>query len=284
MLQEKIYTVSTTPYLKQVTVITDTDIRPKGCVIYFHGGGLLYGDRDDLPQLHKELFTQAGYAVWACDYPLAPASILPEIMESTLDSIRDYAEHAAERLGEKVPYFLFGRSAGAYLALMTAASEGLAMKPSGVISFYGYGFFLDNWFMEPDPWYQKLPKVPASILDHVSKEKHVSGALDPYYSLYVYARQTGAWKDLIYQGRDKFFYLDYTLRLKDSLGAPLFALHNTGDPDIPFGEFTELCAKYPPKDRFIVAGDEHDFDRNESNPVVRMAFARMLAFMDSCLA
>ena len=121
MLSEKVITVTRSPYTKRVTLITDTNVRPKAAVVYFHGGGLLYGSRADLPKLHKETLTRAGYAIWACDYPLAPACHLREIMEAINESIAWYCEHGAEHLGHPLPYFLWGRSAGAYLALLAGA-------------------------------------------------------------------------------------------------------------------------------------------------------------------
>lgn len=41
-------------------------------IIYFHGGGLIWGDRDDLPQAYIDLFLKAGYHLLTVDYPLAP--------------------------------------------------------------------------------------------------------------------------------------------------------------------------------------------------------------------
>ena len=283
MLSEKVITVTRSPYTKRVTLITDTNVRPKAAVVYFHGGGLLYGSRADLPKLHKETLTRAGYAIWACDYPLAPACHLPEIMEAINESIAWYCEHGAEHLGHPLPYFLWGRSAGAYLALLAGAENDLPRFPAGIVSFYGYGFLCDNWFMMPSAHYKALPAVGEDCLENIPAEPHATGDLSTHYSVYVYARQQGLWKDLIYEGRDKFFYLNYTLRLKDTLMAPLFAVHSMGDPDVPYDEFTELCAKYNPT-RFIVAGNEHDFDRNEGDPVTGTVLQKMTAFMDKCLA
>ena len=58
-------------------------------VFYLHGGGLLYGERDDLPLPYIELLTKAGYTVIAADYPLAPESALPDIMAAITATFRE---------------------------------------------------------------------------------------------------------------------------------------------------------------------------------------------------
>lgn len=37
-------------YPKYATVYSEKDTDAKACILYFHGGGLLYGSREDLPQ------------------------------------------------------------------------------------------------------------------------------------------------------------------------------------------------------------------------------------------
>ena len=124
---------------------------------------------------------------------------------------------------------------------------------------------------------RQLPKVPESALCVIPEGIHADGDLDTHYSVYVYARQQGNWIDLFYEGREKFFYLDYTLRACDKLPCPLFCAHSTGDTDVPFSEFTELSNKYHAK-RFIVSGTEHDFDRDTENPFTQKVLDETVAF------
>ena len=116
----------------------------------------------------------------------------------------------------------------------------------------------------------------------IPEDIHADGDLDTHYSVYVYARQQGNWIDLFYEGREKFFYLDYTLRACDKLPCPLFCAHSTGDTDVPFSEFTELSNKYHAK-RFIVSGTEHDFDRDTENPFTQKVLDETVAFIEKCL-
>lgn len=241
----------------------DDNIEPKANLIYLHGGGLLYGSNQDLPQRHLEQFTQAGLQIIAINYPLAPNAQVEEILNSVLGSLKcvQNAPHFSA-----LPYFLFGRSAGAYLALLTAAKlcqQTEIAKPQGVISYYGYGFLTDGWFDSPNPHYLKLPLVSESTFQSLIATPSQEAELNTHFSAYIYARQTGKWKSLIYQGRDKFFYLDYSLRLAE-LKLPIFAAHATNDPDVPFAEFQALCDKFNPT-RFVIAADLHDFDRDEQS-------------------
>lgn len=283
MLKTNIYTIQTEPFLKQATIYTDDETAPKAAILYFHGGGLLYGRREDLPSKHLEKFTTSGYAVIAFDYPLAPAAHLEEIMNDVVSSINDYAQNGVSYIGAQLPYFLLGRSSGAYLILIAGAKYSLHTTPAGILSYYGYGFLCDQWYDTPSKFYKKLPALPESCLDLPPKEIHTVGPLDTHYSVYVYARQTGRWKELIYEGREKFFLLNYSLRVDAKLPCPLFAAHCTGDTDVPYAEFVELCNLFRPK-RFITPQKMHDFDRQEDHPDTEKLLNQSIEFMNSKLS
>ena len=55
--------------------------------------------------------------------------------------------------------------------------------------------------------------------------------------------------------------------------------HSTGDTDVPYSEFLELCNRYHAK-RFIAATDVHDFDRDEDSPFTNRLLEATLAFME----
>ena len=269
-------------YDKHVTVYRDTDVSPRACLFYFHGGGLLYGVRTDLPDMHIQQLTQAGYIIAAFDYPLAPAVKLDAILADVCASINDFHADMPTQLGCELPYVLWGRSSGAYLCLLAAAKGKLNCKPAAILSYYGYGFLCDHWYETPSAHYCSLPAVDASCMEGCGDRIHAEGNLDTHYMYYVYARQTGSWKSLIYEGRDKFFYLNNTLRTCDKLPCPLLCAHSTDDPDVPFAEFLELCNRFSPT-RFIAASEEHDFDRDEESPITARLLQKTLHFLDAKL-
>lgn len=280
MLKTTTIQLQSKPFEKNVVIYQDTSVSAKAGILYFHGGGLLYGDREDLPALHKELLTGAGYPIISFDYPLAPAAKIDDILSDVLASIQVYI-NTPDIFGlqnEKLPYILWGRSAGAYLCLLAAAKGNLSPTPAAVLSYYGYGFLCDGWFKEPNTYYQSLPLLDSSCITSLPKEIHANGSLDTHYSAYVYARQTGEWLSLMYEGREKFFYLNDTLRLCDSLPCPLFAAHSTQDPDVPYAEFQELLRKYHPA-AFIASGKVHDFDRDTEKAMTKDLLNSTLAFL-----
>ena len=279
MLQLKELTIAQNHYSKKALIYTDSDYSQKAVILYFHGGGLLYGDKGDLPEYHIQRMTQAGYTIISFDYPLSPAAKLPDIMDDICASINHYTEHFEEYTDTLLPYFLWGRSAGAYLCLLAAAHGTLHTKPKGILSYYGYGFLVNNWFHTPSKYYCSLPPVNASCLQAIPEELHATGDLETHYSVYVYARQNGCWKDLIYEGREKFFLLDYSLRTCDQLPCSLFCAHSMGDTDVPYEEFLELCRKYNAQ-RYIASCNEHDFDRNTESPATHSLLDASIAFLD----
>lgn len=276
-------------YKKYASIVHDSDIIPKSSILYFHGGGLLYGQRNDLPDYHLEKFTKAGYIVLAFDYPLSPAAKIEQIIDDCLASI-DFFINNIEKICSsicstplKLNYFLFGRSAGGYLVtLLSSKLKDYQVKHlRGIISYYGYGILEDAWYEYPSQYYNKLPKIKLD-LDKYLNESTSNSSLQERYQLYVYARQNGLWKKLIYEGRDKFFYLDYSLRLVHKLPKPLFIAHSSGDPDVPFKEFIHLSNKYRPK-TYIANSPEHDFDRNTNSFFTKELIANTIEFADDLM-
>lgn len=263
-----------------VTVYYDDQVTLKASILYFHGGGLLCGSREDLPELHINTITQAGYAILSYDYPLAPAATLEVIHKDVCDSVNNYLANASTYVGSQLPYFLWGRSSGAYLCLLAAYKGDFFVNPRGIISYYGYGFLCDNWFNTPSAYYRTLPLVPESCLDNINDDIETEGPMETHYVRYVYARQTGNWKNLFFKDRDKFLYLNYSLRLCEQLPCPLFCAHSTRDTDVPYEEFLELQKKYRPT-TFVAATDMHDFDRLTETKVTQDLLEATVKFLDS---
>lgn len=263
-----------------VTVYYDDQVTLKASILYFHGGGFLYGSREDLPELHINTITQAGYAILSYDYPLAPAATLEVIHKDVCDSVNNYLANADTYVGSQLPYFLWGRSAGAYLCLLAAYKGDFFVNPRGILSYYGYGFLCDNWFHTPSAYYRTLPIVPENCLDNINDDIETEGPMETHYVRYVYARQSGNWKNLFFKDRDKFLYLNYSLRLCEQLPCPLFCAHSTRDTDVPYEEFLELQKKYRPT-TFIASTDVHDFDRLTDTKAAQDLLEASVKFLDA---
>ena len=278
MLTQDLVTLSSKYGKKEATVYQNTADSPRAVLFYFHGGGLLYGIKDDLPDEHIRLLTDAGLMIIACDYPLAPAVGIEEILADAESSVCELHSRFCVDEHHPLPCFLWGRSAGAYLCLLMAVRRNIP-PCCGVISYYGYGLLTDGWFDQPNSFYNSLPAVDSSCAQHIPDQVHMSGALDTCYSLYVYARQTGKWFQMISKCPAKQFYRDYTLRLSQDFPVPLFCAHSLHDPDVPFAEFQALASKYPIQ-KYIAVSKQHDFDRSASQSTLHDLLSSTLNFID----
>lgn len=265
---------------KCITIYNDNTKLSNAWILYFHGGGLLYGKRKDLPEYHIEKLSQNGYTIITCDYPLAPSDKIDIILSECIDTINEITQNYDKYNLTKKPYFLWGRSAGAYLSLLSSINPDLKVSPTGIISYYGYGFLIDGWYEYPSQYYNSFPAVTNDKIKNL--DKSYASSLQERYSVYVYARQHGKWKDMIYTGRDKFFYKDYTLKLADKLPCPLFCAHSINDPDVPYLEFLALVEKYKAK-KYIAISDIHDFDRDISSPFTIELLDMTIDFLNDCI-
>ncbi|MFM1524403.1 MULTISPECIES: alpha/beta hydrolase [Helcococcus] len=271
---------------KFISIYYNPEIIPKASIIYFHGGGLIYGNRNDLPKYHLEKFIQSGYIIFALDYPLAPANKIDYILQDCLSSIDYYIDNISlitkQIYNVKIflNFFLFGRSAGGYLVNLISSrlNEHQLSHLNGMILYYSYGLLDKSWYEQPSNFYNKLPQVNIDI-EKFTNDYTFVGDLKIRYPLYVYARQNGLWKNLIYSGRDKFFYKDYSLLLIESLPKPIFITHSISDPDVPFSEFLAFTNKYK-STKYIVNTNDHDFDRDTKSSFTKELISETIKFLN----
>ncbi len=270
-------------------------------VFYLHGGGLLYGERDDLPAPYVRAITDAGYTLVCADYPLCPEAALPEVVDAIA---RTWYEAVGRRVeaGELTGYFLFGRSAGAYLSLVLArelrrstagsgsggeaAPDGRALpQPLGILDFYGYYDLADRAFREPARAYTALPEVTRATAEAMVRPAPLTSGPKPLrYSLYVCARQhEGAWLELM--GLDgsapERTAEAWSLSAEDIAQLPpLFIAASTGDEDVPLRASKTLARTALQATMKTVYYLPHDFDRDLTNPAGMEAYRSALSWMD----
>lgn len=254
------------------------------CILYLHGGGLLYGQRDDLPAVYRDLLTGAGYTLVCADYPLAPETALPEI-HRCLDALWDwFTGTLMPRLGTSTA-FLFGRSSGAYLALTLAGrltqTPG-ALVPCGVIDLYGYGSLSDGFFGTPSAYYRSFPLVEEpTVRGLVLDSQPTCGPKTTRYALYVYARQTGSWLTMLGIGDDDIERLSLS---DEQIAAmpPVFYAASTGDNDVPYAVSKALARRLGAQTKTVYDLD-HDFDRDSSNPACLEVYQTCLRWMNELI-
>src|SRR5688572_5223629 len=96
------------------------DERPRGVIVYYHGGGWVTGGPDELDTLARRLAQRTGCAVVLVDYRLAPEHRYPAAVEDAWTALDWTATHVEEIAGSAVPLIVAGDSAGGCLAALVA--------------------------------------------------------------------------------------------------------------------------------------------------------------------
>lgn len=261
-----------------------------GCaILYFHGGGFLYGERDDLPRPYIDMMLERGHTLLCLDYPLAPECPLATCVDTVLHAVRTLVDADLNELGCS-RYVLFGRSAGAYLALKIAAllrtDAPDALQPCALWDFYGYYDLTAPFANEPSAHYAAMPAVDGNTVSRLCGKPGAlvtSGPKATRFSLYVYARQQGTWMEMLGIAPDDEPALSLS---PDDIAAlpPTFIAASTDDQDVPF-KTSKTLSRAAPNARMMTAYYlEHDFDRDTSNPAGAQAYAAALAFLDAQMA
>jgi len=91
--------------------------KPRGTIVYLHGGGWVIGSVADWDAFTATLAAQSGCAVVSIDYRLAPEHPYPAALNDALAALDWIAHHAEQALGFKTGRLVVaGDSAGANLA------------------------------------------------------------------------------------------------------------------------------------------------------------------------
>lgn len=230
-------------------------------IFYLHGGGLIFGQRDDLPEEYLNLLVNQGYSIVSLDYLLAPESNIDQILTLLKESVSHIIQESKNLLGQSNPIFvLMGRSAGSYLSLWL--SKHLANKQiKGLILFYGYYNLNDANFLYPNHRFSHYPQVSELILKNliqngpITKEDQANR-----YLLYLDARQKGTWLDRL--GISRSNIQDYSLSMEELTSMPpSLLIHSTMDPDVPYRQSVQMEQTIPNAQLITIEGNEHDFDR-----------------------
>ena len=233
-------------------------------IVYYHGGGFIFGSKDDLPAYAIEKLTSAGYDLLCMEYPKAP--------EMSLNMICDFAENQLiwfqnnhKMMNLSLDYILFGRSAGGYLILHLAKRMAMLNRkiPYKLIVFYGYETLNMSEIILPNEHYGKYPSLHWDDVKHAIEEKPVfTTSLLKRYPLYVYARQTGNWLKLL--GIDQNRQVESSLESKifDYPGIFLAASHY--DKDVSYQNSLSMSQKYDHSILFTSWQDKHEFDKLET--------------------
>jgi acetyl esterase len=108
--------------------------RPRGVIVYYHGGGWVIGGLDDFDKLGRQLAQRTGCTVILVDYRLAPEYRFPTAVDDSWAVLRWADEHRAELAGPgqdgaPAPLIVAGDSAGGNLSAVMAMRARAAGGP-----------------------------------------------------------------------------------------------------------------------------------------------------------
>ncbi len=274
------------------------DVYPAGegaarpVLVWIHGGCLIMGSRTGIAQWQRELYVESGFTVVCIDYRLAPETKLPAIIDDLQDAFRWVREKGPDLFqADPSRVAAVGHSAGGYLTLMSGVV--CDPRPTALVSFYGYGDIVGEWYSRPDPFYCQKPMVPRQKAYRAVSSEVISGTTGSHKrgDFYLYLRQQGLWP-LEVSGHDPatepaFFDLYCPLRNVDRDYPPTLLLHGDRDTDVPYEQSVLMAAALAKAkvehELVTIAGGPHGFDwpRNEDS---ERALAKTLAFLRERLA
>jgi len=262
---------------------------PHPALLWLHGGALIFGSRRTLRPWQAQRYRDEGYLVVAPDYRLAPETRLPDIVADVEAAWRWLHEEGAARFGVDERWTaVVGHSAGGYLALLLATRMPIgAPVPRAVVSFYGYGDILGDWYTRPDRHYLTHPPVSAEQAQAVVGSEPVVEGPPERFHFYLRTRQQGTWPQEV-GGRDPVVEADFfrrycPLNRVSPKSSPTLLLHGDADTDVPYEQSVLMQAALAGAGvearLHTVAGGPHAFDKDGEDAVTVAAFDEVTSFL-----
>lgn len=257
-------------------------------IVHIHGGALINGSRINFKPHHVEMYLKAGFTVASIDYRLAPESKLSEIVEDIEDCFSWMVKKGPELFSiDPERILVVGHSAGAYLALLSGYH--VKPKPRAIVSFYGYGDILGDWYMKPSPYHCQESMITE---DESGRLAHGPVISEPYQNrgkenYYLYCRQQGIWTREV-SGVDPLvnpeYFLEYCpLQNVNSKLPPTMLLHGVEDTDVPFEQSVLMADAFKRQgavhEMISIPELGHHFDNRQEHPLVIDAMERVLKFL-----
>ena len=270
--------------LKLDAYLPENSVKSLPVVIYIHGGALIFGSRKDVNENEIQAIVSEGIAYISIDYRLAPETKLMDIIVDVEDAIRWVQEEGAKLYAfDESRVAVLGKSAGGYLALLSGTFQN---RPNAIISFYGYGDILGDWYSRPSTHYNKSPKVSKNDAEKCITSDILTHADYPErWSLYLHARQTGSWASLVSGYKPSEIYEKLTpycpILNINSQYPPTFLLHGSEDTDVPVEQsknmYSALTNMNIKTQIYIQQNGEHGFDGTWQNTPEE--FGRVVCFL-----
>lgn len=258
-------------------------------LVWIHGGALIGGNRTGVDRRIKQALLDAGCVVVSIDDRLAPETQLPEIIADIEDAFR-WVRADGPRLfgGDAQRIGVAGGSAGGYLTLM--AGFRVEPRPQALVSLYGYGDLIGDWYSNPSPHPRHNRNKPtedearAQVCGPaISDDRDRQGQGFLYYE---WCRQHGAWPKGVsgwdpHTEAEKFKpYMPVKNVTREY--PPTVLIHGTADTDVPYEQSVLMAAEFGRhgvEHRLItLENGEHGFGGADAEQIEE-AYAAAIAFL-----
>jgi acetyl esterase/lipase len=238
----------------------DATTRP--VLVWIHGGALIMGNRLGIDGRLKQKALDAGFAIVSIDYRLAPETRLPEIIQDVEDAFKWVREQGPQLFHiDPNRLAVAGGSAGGYLTLVTGYR--VQPRPRALVSLYGYGDLVGDWYSTPSP-HPRHQTVKMS-----SEEAHAQVSGPPISdardrkgnggAFYQFCRQHGTWPKEVsgwdpHAATEKEKFVPFMpARNVTREYPPTLLIHGTQDTDVPYEQSVIMA------DAFTQLGVAHKF-------------------------
>ena len=259
-------------------------------LVWLHGGALIMGHRESIGSRLEKAVLKAGYTIVSIDYRLAPEIKLPSLIEDVEDAFQWVYSEGPELFNADVSRLaVAGASAGGYLTL--TAGFRVEPRPAALVSIFGYGDLIGDWYSQPSPHprHQRIVMSREEAFQQVSglpiadsRDRKGNGG-----AFYLHCRQQGIWPQQI-SGWDPHteaekFYPYMAVKNVTPDYPPTLLLHGTEDTDVPYEQalmMVKELKKHGVENRLIsLEGGEHGFGGADPEAIAA-AYAEIVPFLD----
>jgi acetyl esterase/lipase len=243
-------------------------------LVWLHGGALIFGGRDMIPEDVRRFCEREGVTLVSLDYRLAPETRLPDLLGDIRDGLRwIHTEGPTLFQADTSKIVIAGNSAGGYLTLRMGLDH---PRPIALISYWGYGDIDGSWYTQPSENHrtgipliaakEALTAVGDTPISHISPDR--PDLFNARIRYYLYLRQNGLWTREV-TGYDpeteKDRLLPYSpIRHISPDYPPTFLIHGIEDRDVPFEKsalMAQTLSQYGVSHEFVpVPGAGHELE------------------------